>query len=134
MQERGLVDQVVAVDVVTGHFDGHDVPAGVKPVRDVPFIDAVPAMGSAGWAVGAEGAVDERAVKRGRRQPQHHALVVGQLDNGPKAHRKVHLALPAFGPDRARGAELGLLCHGRERRGQNGGGQQDDGFVHAIPS
>ena len=100
LQERGLVEQVVAVDVVAGHFEGDHVHAGLKLGGEVPLVHAEEAVRAAGWTVAEELAVEEHAVKRGARGPQEDLLLCGGLEAGAKADEQILLRLAALGPDR----------------------------------
>ena len=118
LEERGLVEQVVAVDVVAGDLEGDDVRAGLELVGQVPLVHAEEAVRAAGRAVAEETAVEEDAVEGGAGGAQQDLVLRGRLEGGAEADEEVLLGLAAFGPDGLGGEE------GRRRGGDVRAGQQ----------
>ncbi len=75
LQEGRLVEQVVAVDVVTRHLEGDHVHAGLELVREVPLVHAEEAVGAAGGSVAQELAIEEDAIEGRARGAQEDLLL-----------------------------------------------------------
>ena len=105
LEEGRLVEQGVAVDVVTRHLEGDHVCAGLEFVREVPLVHAEEAVGAAGRAVGQEMAIEEDAIEGGARGAQEDLFLRGRFEARAEADGEVLLRLAAFGPDRFGGDE-----------------------------
>jgi hypothetical protein len=99
LEEGGLVQEGVAVDIVAGHFDGDQIGAGPELLAEVPDVDAIIAVGAAGRAEAHELAVDPGPIDGGRGHPQRGLRAGLGLDHGAEADREVHFLLAAGRPN-----------------------------------
>ena len=107
LEERRLVEQIVAVHVVTADFKGNDVQAGLKAAGKVPLVHAVVAVRPARRAVAEELAVQEHAINGGARGAQDGLIPHRRGEARAEADRQVLLRLAPFSPDRFGGDQGG---------------------------
>ena len=107
LQERRLIQQVVAVAVVARDLDGHDVLARREFPAQVPLVDPVVPVRAARRAVAEELAVDTGPVEGRGGHPQHGLLLGRRGDDRAEADQQIHLRLAARRPNRLGGPEHG---------------------------
>ena len=100
MEERGLIEQGVAVDVVTRHLEGDHVYAGLEFGGEVPLIHTKEAVRAASRTMSQEMAVEEDAIKGGARGAQQDFFLDGGLEGGAETDEEILLCLAAFRPNR----------------------------------
>ncbi len=124
LEEGGLIEQVVAVDVVAGDFDGDQV-GGLEPGSgELVAVDAVIAVRPARGAFGEEFAVEEDAVAGGAAEGEPG--VFGRaVEGGAEADKEVHFGFAAGGPDGPGGLEGGF--RGGWGLAERGGGEAKGG-------
>ena len=125
LQERRLVEVVIAVRVVTGDFDRDVVFTRFQEGAELPFVDAEPTMRAARRAVTGEFVVDADAHNRRAGRAENdifRRFRVGDVERRDKNERNVHFLFATGGPNRNRFNELrgvGALRF-RIRRGESG--------------
>src|SRR5690606_3076146 len=97
--EGGLVEEVVAVDVVAGGLDGDEVGPVAQPRAEGPLVHAEAAVRPPRRPVPHERAVDEHAVDRRGRHAEHHRPGLDGREHGAEAGEPVHHRRPSLGPD-----------------------------------
>ncbi|OPZ98369.1 MAG: hypothetical protein BWY71_01287 [Planctomycetes bacterium ADurb.Bin412] len=105
LEERRLVEQVVAVDVVSGCLDCQNIFLVPQFPAQIPFIHPVVAVRSPCRSVADKPAVQKDSIEGGAGNPQHDIIGFWILHLGTKSHQQIFFRFQVLRPDRLGGQE-----------------------------